>query len=301
MSTPAVSIGIITLENRTAGLAKLLQHLQPVIARHQAPLEIVIVNNSGEQAAPVIDAAIDSTGIRQDCSVRLVVSQENNIAVGRNLLLDESCHDLLVFLDDDEYPEQDWLQQLLIVHEKTGASSVSGPVFARFSPAVPRWVHTVDLHNTEGKINEEVIEHTGTCNVLIDKTRIGHLRFDRRFGKTGGSDTDFFIRLREQGGSIYWASKAIVHEDILSSRTTTRYLIRRFIKQGENYRRISLERGISRSPLLLSTKAVAVVVISFPIALVLVLIRHPRAGHWMKRAFSNYGKLHSPSKALYDS
>ncbi len=301
MSAPSVSIGIITLEKRTAGLAKLLQHLKPVVSNHPGQIEVVIANNSGTAASERINRCIASTSFADHCPITLIDSPENNIAIGRNILLDHSRHELLAFLDDDEYPTEQWLEKLLAVMHKCDATVVAGPVPAVFHASAPRWVRTVDLHNTRGRRDLHTIEHTGTGNVLIDKSRIGELRFDESFGKSGGSDTDFFLRLRESGGLIYWSGEAVAYEDIPEDRSRPRYLIHRFIKQGENYRRISLERGDAGSPFLFTLKAALMVAVSMPIAAVLVLTRQEQAGDWMKRAFSNYGKLHSPNKQLYDS
>ncbi|MGQ7846328.1 glycosyltransferase family 2 protein [Granulosicoccus sp. 3-233] len=301
MNDSAISIGVITLQQRTAGLTKLLKHLIPIAENHQGDIEIVIVNNSGQSAHSEISGTIDGSGIARVCPVNLVDSPENNIAVARNLLLDHSRHDLLAFLDDDEYPVVQWLDSLLHMMNTCDATVVAGPVPAVFHESAPSWVHTVDLHNTRGRENAQIIEHTGTGNVLINKTRIGGLRFDESFGKSGGSDTDFFIRVRENGGLIYWANDAIAYEDIPETRSSASYLIHRFIKQGENYRRISSERDNASSPLLFSSKAIAVVLISMPIAALMVLTKRPQAGDWVKRAFSNYGKLHSPKKQLYAS
>ncbi len=263
--------------------------------------ELVIANNSGEKAHDQIEQTVEASNIRQVCPVSIVDSPNNNIAAGRNILLDHSRYDLVAFLDDDEYPVEQWLKELFDAMHACNATVVAGPIPAIFHEAAPRWVHTVDLHNTKGRINYQPIEHAATGNVLIDKSRIADLRFDESFGKSGGSDTDFFLRIREIGATIFWAEAAIAHEDVLPARSTASFQIRRFIKQGANYRRITKERGLSGSSLTFSIKAACVVALSLPVAGLLVLARHPNAGDWMKRAFSNYGKLHSPSRQLYDN
>ena len=300
MSSQSVSIGVITQEHRIDGLSKLLEHLIPVIQQHQSPVEIVIANNSGSDANALIQACLERSQMGEHCEVKLIDSPKNNIATGRNVLLDHSSYPLLVFIDDDEFPTRLWLTHLLDIMERCKAPVVAGPVPALFHASAPRWVRTVDLHNAEGKVDAREIDNAGTCNVLIDKREIGKLRFDEQFGKSGGSDTDFFLRFKQQGGTLYWANEAIVYEDIPEERSNARSLIHRFIKQGENYRKINTANGLVNSQLLFSVKSGAMVLASLPIALTLVVLRHPRAGHWMKRAFSNYGKLHSPSKQLYE-
>lgn len=301
MDAYAVSIGIITQIHRTEGLLKLLQSLIPIVQSHTSDVEIVIANNSGTTANKTISTCISKSDIEKSCQVTLIDSPQNNIATGRNITLDHSSHNMLAFLDDDEHVCSNWLQQLLAVMDSCDAAVVAGPVPAIFHPSAPRWVHTVDLHNIRGKEDRKPIDNTGTGNVLINKSAIGQLRFDEKFGITGGSDTDFFSRVKQAGGTLYWASQAIAYEDIPEERSTAKYLIHRFIKQGENYRVINTQQGVVRSRFIFSVKAVAMVFISLPFAGLLVLIRHHRAGDWMKRAFSNYGKLHSPRKDLYQN
>ena len=300
ISSQPVSIGVITQEHRIDGLGKLLEHLKPVIEQHEYPVEIVIANNSGRQANTLISDCLERSQIGELCDIKLIDSPQNNIATGRNLLLDHSSYSLLAFLDDDEYPCRLWLKHLLDVMERCKAPVVAGPVPAVFHASAPRWVCTVDLHNTRGKIDARQIDITGTGNVLFNKHDIGDLRFDEKFGKSGGSDTDFFLRFKQRGGTLYWAKEAVAFEDIPEERSTARFLIHRFIKQGENFRKINTAKGAIRSQLLYSVKSGAMVFISLPIAFALVALRHPRAGDWMKRAFSNYGKLHSPNKQLYE-
>ena len=300
MSSQPVSIGVITQEHRTDGLGKLLEHLKPVIRQHEHRVEIVIANNSGRQANTLISECLARSQIDELCDVKLIDSPENNIALGRNILLDHSSYPLLAFLDDDEYPVRLWLTHLLDVMERSKATVVAGPVPALFHASAPRWVHTVDLHNVRGKNDAQPIDMTGTGNVIINKRDIGELRFDEQFGKSGGSDTDFFLRLKKRGGTLYWAKEAVAFEDITAERSTARYLIHRFIKQGENYRKINTSKDLISSQRMFSIKSAAMVLGSMPIAFALVFLRHPRAGDWVKRAFSNYGKLHSPNKQLYE-
>jgi succinoglycan biosynthesis protein ExoM len=300
MTKNSVSIGIITLEQRASGLVKLLQYLKPSVESHQSDIEIIIANNSGATARNAILKSIENSGIETLCQVTLIDSPQNSIATGRNICLDRSQYDYLAFLDDDEFPVENWLTELFDVRHQCDATVVAGPVLAVFHDSAPQWVRTIDLHNTRGKRNASEIQMTGTGNVLINKREIAKLRFDEiKFAKSGGSDTDFFLRLGEQGGRIFWADKAIAYEDIPEARSTAQYNIFRFIKQGDNYQRISFERGLYRSRKSFLIRSMIFALGSLPIAGFLILIRSKKAGDWTKRAFSNYGKIHSPKEQLY--
>ena len=301
MSKLDISIGIVTLKDRTDGLAKLLESLKPVVKSSEHHIEILVANNSGSEANPVIQQCIETTNLSSICPIQLIDSPQNNIATGRNLLLKHAKYDLLAFLDDDEHVVSDWLDHLLLVMEQNTATVVAGPVPAVFHSSAPAWVRTVDLHNIESKKNNQKISMTGTGNVLINRSQFRDLQFNEEFGITGGSDTDYFMRLQENGGTLFWASNAIAYEDIPEHRSSSKYLIHRFIKQGENYLKINAKNEQINSLMGFKAKALVVVGISLPIAFMLIIIRHKRSGHWMKRAFSNYGKLHSTHERLYEA
>ena len=122
MSThlPPVSIGIITLDTRTTAFAKLLDYLIPALDQYEALTELVVINNSGAGSEDVIQKVLDDSKIAEKLPVSLINSPQNNIATARNILLENTNHDLLAFIDDDEFPEKQWLAELVQMYERTG-------------------------------------------------------------------------------------------------------------------------------------------------------------------------------------
>lgn len=302
MSThlPPVSIGIITLDTRTTAFAKLLDYLIPALDQYEALTELVVINNSGAGSEDVIQKVLDDSKIAEKLPVSLINSPQNNIATARNILLENTNHDLLAFIDDDEFPEKQWLAELVQMYERTGCVVVAGPVHAVFEAETPRWVTQIDLHNTRDRTDGGIINMTGTGNVLIHKPSVANFRFKESFGKSGGSDTDFFLRVYDAGHQMRWATRAVAYEDIPPSRANPQYLFGRFMSQGANYRRVMTERGLVKNSWLFGFRAFGMFIASLPIALVLLLIRHPRTGDWFKRAFSNLGKVISKRSKLYE-
>jgi len=176
---------------------------------------------------------------------------------------------------------------------------VAGPIIPVYESASSAWVKTIDIHNVEGNSNGNTVNFFASGNILMDKKRVGALRLDEAYGKTGGSDTEFFLRLGDAGHVTHWAAYARVHEDIPVERATARYAIRRAISQGNNYRRILESRNEISSLVMFKIRAAIIFVVALPIACVLMLLKHQATGNWMKRAFSNLGKLRSPSTQLY--
>jgi len=293
-STPSITVGVITLERRKQAFVKLLEFLDPALNTYPGKLELLICNNGEGHTKPQIEATLANHFPTFSGTVRVINSPENNIAIGRNVVLDNAKFDLIAFLDDDEYPSLNWLNELVEVYKDCNSVVVAGPVLPIFEETSPAWVKTTDLHNVRNRRNKGAISMTGTGNP------IKALRFNRSFGQTGGSDTEFFLRLHDDGHAMHWASNALVYEDIPADRAQTAYMLKRFKIQGNNYRRIMQARGaINNTPLFLA-RAVFMCVASLPIAGVLWILNRPTAGDWLKRSFSNYGKLFRPAEKLYD-
>lgn len=298
-SQPSLSIGVITTDQRTVAFAKLLEYLKPAIQHYAGECELVVVNNSGKAVHAAIEAMVQASGLRDVCPCSVFDAPKNNIATGRNLLLDRSRHALLVLVDDDEYPTPSWLSALVDVRDDHHCGAVAGPIVPVFAPGTTHWVRSVDIHNARGLSRGDLIDFAASGNVLISKPDTHGLRFDEDYGKSGGSDTEYFLRLQDAGVLLRWAPAAVVHEDIPAARSTVRYTLRRCLIQGRNYRRILQQRRAIRSKPLFLARALLVVLMSLPIGLVLMAIGHDAAGVWMKRAFSNIGKLYSPGAMLY--
>lgn len=296
---PALSIGVITTDQRQIAFGKLLQYLIPAVEHYVGTCELVVGNNTGTSAHAAVEDAVQASGIRAVCSCTVVDSPKNNIATGRNTVFDNTQYQFVAFIDDDEFPIQEWLTELVTVLRDCECQLVAGPIVPVFEESTSHWVKSVDIHNARGLHNHDIVPFAASGNFLIDKHCMSEIRLDENYGKTGGSDTEFFLRLGDIGVTTYWAAKAIVHEDIPANRSTVRYTIRRCLSQGTNYRRIMSARGAIGSTWVFLARAFLVFAFSLPIGLFLILIRHPDAGHWMKRAFSNLGKLYTPDKLLY--
>jgi len=296
---PPITIGVVTHARRTVAFAKLLQFLSPAIRHYGGKVELLVTNNSGESHGDAVRQEVADSGIAEVCNWRVVDSPENNITVGRNLLLENASHRLMAVIDDDEYPIESWLSALVSAHQRLDSPIVGGPIEPVYQPGVALWIRQIDVHNGRDLKTGDKIDFVASGNFLIDLEAIGGLRFDPEFGVTGGGDTEFFLRLKDAGITIRWVKEALVEEDIPLDKSTARYVIRRSLSQGSNYRRIMQGRGEISSVALFVLKAALVFLGSLSLALVLVLLRHERAGDWMKRAFSNLGKLWKPDRPLY--
>jgi hypothetical protein len=111
-----------------------------------------------------------------------------------------------------------------------------------------------------------------TSNWLADADLLAKhgLRFNTDLRFTGGSDTDFYRKVRSAGHPTGWAPKAVVTETISAERTSLRYQFRRAMEQS----RMSFSHKFqseSHAVILLSVLPVAFGRLIGLVALVLVL------------------------------
>ena len=296
-----VTLGVLTVAGREAGLAKLLARLSPELAAHLGPVELLVVNNTGAAARAGVERTVRAADLPAAVALRTVDSPTNDLSVGRNVVLETRAHDTVAFLDDDEYPAPGWLAALLGARRAHGAAIVAGPVVPELEGVERGWRAGVDLHNGLHRRTGERLPFVGCCNVAFDAAALDPLRFDPTYGRSGGEDTDFFTRAVAAGHEIVWCAEARVHEDVPSHKATRRALARRFLNQGAVYRRVVRDSGGIRSEAVFTARALATAAVSLPVAAALAAVGHPRSGDWVKRGVSNLGKLTRADAARYGS
>ncbi|MDB4224442.1 glycosyltransferase [Granulosicoccus sp.] len=296
---PPLSIGVVT-HDRALAFSKLLRYLIPAIEQYAHRCEVIVANNSGPSAHDHIESLVNESGLRDICACTVIDSSENNISTGRNIVLRHAQEDHLVFVDDDEYPVPTWLVALAIAMHKYDCKLVAGPILPIFPTDAPQWVRSIDLHNTHGLSSGDRIDYAASGNFLVNRKGVEDVRFGEFFGKSGGEDTEFFLQLKDKGHSLHWCTEAIVYEDIPPSKSTARYMIHRFMTQGRNYRVIMERRGEMGNVWWFTLRAAVLAFICIGIAKTLLYVRPVSAAKWMKRGYSNLGKIIQPDCHLYE-
>jgi succinoglycan biosynthesis protein ExoM len=195
---------------------------------------VVADNDSGRSAEQVVASSSSIGGV----PVTYCVESQQNIALARNTALQHAEGDLIAFMDDDEFPTEDWLYNLFKAYTTYGVDGVLGPVKPHFECEPPRWV-------TDGKFFERPNYATGyklrwtqarTGNVLFRRNILDGL--DRPFRSefdTAGEDVDFFRRMIDRGRVFIWCDAAVVYEWVPAVRCNRRYLLKRALLRGSNF------------------------------------------------------------------
>ena len=220
---------------------ELVRTLLPLVVDQASGLHcrarVVVVDNDphGSARAVVEEAALD--GVEYHCE------PTPGIAAARNRALDEAgTADVLVFLDDDEEPEPHWLGTLVEAWTAWRCTAVSGPVVSHFDGPVDPWVSACSTFRRPRRDSGALLEGAATNNLLLDLGQLRQLglRFDDRFGLTGGSDTMLTRDLIRRGGQIRWCDEAVMHETVPAERATRDWALRRTRRTGNVWARVQL-------------------------------------------------------------
>lgn len=242
---PHVFICIPTFR-RPDGLRKLLAHLEKLT--YAGRVDIVVVDNDGEARAG--DAVVTEIARSYRFPLTGVVEQRRGHTYAYNRAFMTACRaepapDYIAVLDDDEYPEPDWLTELVGVAQVYDTDIVGGPVFPVFEKP-DHWLAKSGLYQPTRYPTGRVPVIYGTGNMLIKRSTLEQYLdepFQHEYAFTGGSDEEFFYRCRRDGRTFAWADEARVLETTPPSRTTVGYLLRRRFRSGTGATRV--ERKLS--------------------------------------------------------
>ena len=234
MSPSSLHICVCICTYKRADLLKrLLIKLDAQRTNGEFGYSAVVVDNDANRSA---EPTILSFQLSHDMEVHYHVEREQNIALARNRAVANSRGDLIAFIDDDEFPDDEWLLHMLMALQKFGANGVLGPVRPHFEEGCPWWVIKSGLCERKSHATGTVMRasDTRTGNVLI-KREIFHdvqNRFDPAFGRSGGSDVRFFERMMQKGYRFVWCNEGVVYETVLPDRWTASFYLRRAIRKG---------------------------------------------------------------------
>ncbi|MGP9683438.1 glycosyltransferase family 2 protein [Brachybacterium sp. AOP3-A1-3] len=245
-SVESVVVGMATFR-RPDLLAALLPRVVEQIEHAATVLDpapqfrVLVVDNDPDASGRNAAAAVG------DPRITYVVERQPGISSARNRLLDEAAgSDVLVLLDDDETPHDGWLVHHLSTYREHDADAVCGPVHAVFEGGEDPWIAASGYYlgqRRTGVATGTVIRRAATNNLLLDMARVQALglRFDPRFGLTGGEDSLFTGQLTAAGGKIVVCAESVVDDLVPAARNTRRFNLSRRYAQASSHVRVDRE------------------------------------------------------------
>jgi succinoglycan biosynthesis protein ExoM len=261
-----ISVCVCTYK-RPQMLSTLLSKLQDQVTENLFTYSAVVVDNDSNQSAKGI---VTDWQARSTIQINYHCEPEQNIALARNKAVENAKGKLIAFIDDDEFPENTWLINLLNTQNQYKATGVLGPVKPYFEVEPPRWI-------IKGRICDRVSFPTGTMLKNQKKTRTGNvllskeslrdqeMPFNPEFGRTGGEDVDFFHRMMTRGFTFVWCNEACVYEIVPQDRFKRIFYLKKALLRGK----VNADKSSAFS---MGTIKSAIAVISYTAALPFFLL-----------------------------
>lgn len=164
--------------------------------------EVIVVNDgSRDTTAQIVD----------EFDVRHIRIQNTGLSNARNVGLEAARGEIVAFIDDDAFPDPQWLSYLALSFLNTPHVGMGGPNLA---PAGDGSVADCVANSPGGPSHvlhtDTLAEHLPGCNMAFRTKAIREIGgFDTRF-RIAGDDVDLCWRLLERGGTLGFSPGAQV-------------------------------------------------------------------------------------------
>jgi glycosyltransferase involved in cell wall biosynthesis len=233
-----VALTICTCE-RPVDLRRSLESVAAL--EYRGGLDVIVVENGPRREGK---AVCEAMAANYRWPLRCVVEPRRGISFARNAGVAAAlagAPEFIAMIDDDEWVDARWLEELLRVQRTCDADVVSGPVVSVFADAPPKWIERGRFFERPRMPTGAETGATRTGNILF-RASVFRSRpepwFDPEFALTGGEDALFLEGLARAGHRMVWADEALVSEIVMPSRMTERWLVRRAFRGGAAYSHI---------------------------------------------------------------
>jgi len=178
----------------------------------------------------VDDGSTDgSAEVARAHGAKVIQTEHRGLSFARNAGVAAAGGDVVAFLDDDAYPDPDWLHYVAAALRANAHAGMGGPNIppeddglvadcVALAPGGP--IHVL--------ISDSEAEHVPGCNMAFRKSALEEIGgFDPRF-HTAGDDVDVCWRLQEAGRTLGFSAGAVVMHRRRDS-------IRRYLRQQYGY------------------------------------------------------------------
>jgi len=268
---PAKITIIVCTYNRAKMLRNALISLSNQATDELFQYDILVVDDHSTDDTPAVVRQFIATS---GAPVTYIRGLGEGIARARNRGIDASEGDYAVFFDDDQIAAPDWLKEMFITMQETGACCVGGirllnlsrEEVARLSPITRRILG--EIHHGDAVRKSRRKEFPAAGNILIKRSVFNIVgKFDDALVK-GGEDIEFARQVRLAGLDAWYTPRSIVYHETPLYRTKSDYLYWTSLRNGDNFAyRDYLEWGLPRTVLVNALRLAQAAVINMPLYL----------------------------------
>lgn len=222
----------------TRTLADLAQMRAPDV-----PWEFLIIDNASSDATPAI---LEGHAWPQGWQVRVVREDKLGLSNARNRAIQEARGEYVIFMDDDETADPDWLCAFERLVEAHSPDAFGGRIDVMFEDMRPSWLadellaflgelHRADtivqltdpgsfFHGGNFGFRKSVCETVGGFDSMLGR---------KGTDNTGGEEVDFYRRLLAAGFRVWWTPEAVIYHRIQAAKLKRGYFLDLHFRQGK--------------------------------------------------------------------
>jgi GT2 family glycosyltransferase len=164
--------------------------------------EVIVVNDGSKDR---------TAAITREFGFRLINTENCGLSSARNTGAEAATGEIVAYIDDDAYPDPQWLSYLAATFMNTDYSAVGGPNIA---PPGDGSIAECVAHSPGGPVHvllsDRDAEHIPGCNMAFRKSALMAIGgFDPQF-RSAGDDVDVCWRLQDRGWTIGFNPAAMV-------------------------------------------------------------------------------------------
>jgi succinoglycan biosynthesis protein ExoM len=222
---------------RPEGLSRLLGSLERLKIPIGVRIETIVVDNDFDSTAALI--AQSRSGWLEP--IHYCVEPRRNIALARNRAVSAASGEWILFIDDDEVADENWIAEYLKLVEREPCDGAFGPVLPRLEEIVTPWLDVQTFYAQRRHATGEPLGAGDlyTSNAMVRRRLFDSRSFDPAYGLTGGSDSELFGRMLRSGARFLWCDEARVVEFVPPQRHRLGWLAQRAFRGGCVHTRIA--------------------------------------------------------------
>lgn len=164
--------------------------------------EVIVVNDGSTDSTPAIV---------QEYGFRLINTKNQGLSTARNVGLEAATGEIVAYLDDDSYPDPDWLKYLASTFLTTDCAGVGGPnIPPPGNGKIANCVANAPGGPLHVLFSDRKAEHIPGCNMAFRKDCLKAIGgFDPQF-RAAGDDVDLCWRIQQRDWWIAFNPAAMV-------------------------------------------------------------------------------------------
>jgi glycosyltransferase involved in cell wall biosynthesis len=188
----------------------LLALLDALASQTHPPDEIILVDDGSTDHS--VNLSQEWAHHHHEVQVTILCQPNQGPAAARNLGATTSHMDVVLFIDSDCYPRENWIEKMLAPFQDPQIVGVQGAYRCRQKEWIARFIQLEIEERYERMLRKPWIDFIGTYSAAYRREVFPENGgFDTRFTAASGEDADFSFRLACQGHRMVFQPEANVY------------------------------------------------------------------------------------------